>query len=69
MHIGRYWRYLYVQALVVCFVSNDSPISEAFLQKSIFSFITRLSSSSNKLICGIGHSWIMKKLIRKTWEE
>ena len=51
------------------FVSNDIPNLEAFLRKSIYSFTTRLSSSSNKLICAIEQSWIMKSVIWKTWEE
>ena len=51
------------------FVSNGIPNFEAFLQKSIYSFTARLSSSSNKLICAIEQSWIMKSLIWKTWEE
>ena len=42
---------------------------EAFLRKSIYSCTTRLSSSSNKLICAIEQSWIMKSVIWKTWEE
>ena len=51
------------------FVSNDITNFEAFLRKSIFSFTTRLSSSSNKLICAMEQSWIMKSLIWKTWVE
>ena len=51
------------------FVSNDIPNFEAFLRKSIYSFTIRLSSSSNKLICAIEQSWIMKSVIWKTWEE
>ena len=51
------------------FVSNDIPNFDAFLRKSIYSFTTRLSSSSNKLICAIEQSWIMKSVIWKTWEE
>ena len=51
------------------FVSNDIPNFEAFFRKSIYSFTTRLSSSSNKLICAIEQSWIMKSVIWKTWEE
>ena len=51
------------------FVSNDIPNFEAFLRKSIYSFTTRLSSSSNKLICAIEQSWIIKSVIWKTWEE
>ena len=51
------------------FVSNDIPNFEAFLRKSIYSFTTRLSSSSNNLICAIEQSWIMKSVIWKTWEE
>ena len=51
------------------FVSHDIPNFEAFLRKSIYSFTTRLSSSSNKLICAIEQSWIMKSLVWKTWEE
>ena len=51
------------------FVSNDIPNVEAFLRKSIYSFTTRISSSSNKLICAIEQSWIMKNLIWKTWDE
>ena len=51
------------------FVSNDIPNFEAFLRKSIYSFTTRLSSSSNKLICAIEQSWTMKSVIWKTWEE
>ena len=51
------------------FVSNDIPNFEAFLRKSIYSFTTRLLSSSNKLICAIEQSWIMKSVIWKTWEE
>ena len=50
-------------------VSNGIPYFEAFLRKSIYSFTTRLSSSSNKLICAIEQSWIMKSVIWKTWEE
>ena len=50
------------------FVSNDIPNFEAFLQKSIYSFATRLLSSSNKLICAIEQSWMMKSLIWKTCE-
>ena len=48
------------------FVSNDIPNFEAFLRKSIYLFATRLSSSSNKLICVIEQSWIMKSVIWKT---
>ena len=44
------------------FVSNDIPNFEAFLRKSIYSFTTRLSSSSNKFICAIEQSWIVKSL-------
>ena len=51
------------------FVSNDILNFEAFLRKSIYSCTTRLSSSSNKLICAIEQSWIMKSVIWKTWEE
>ena len=51
------------------FISNGIPNFEAFLRTSIYSFTTRLSSSSNKLICAVEQSWIMKSLIRKTWEE
>ena len=51
------------------FVSNDIPNFEAFLRKSIYSLTTRLLSSSNKLICAIEQSWIMKSVIWKTWEE
>ena len=51
------------------FVSNDIPNFEAFLRKSIYSFTTRLSSSSNKLIGAIEQSWIMKSLVWKTWDE
>ena len=51
------------------FVSNDIPNFEAFLRKSIYSFTTRLSSSSNKLIGAIEQSWIMKSLVWKTWEK
>ena len=69
MYIGRYWGYLDVQVLVVCLSLNDIPNFEAFLRKSIYSFTTRLSSSSNKLICAIEQSWIMKSVIWKTWEE
>ena len=65
MYIGRYWggggrgvsRRVSVSSM---FVSNDIPNFEVFLLKSIYSFTTRLSSSSNKLICAIEHSWIMK---------
>ena len=38
------------------FVSNDIPNFETFLRKSIYSFTTILSSSSNKLICAIEQS-------------
>ena len=74
MHIGRYWGYLDVQVPGCAsdsgmFVSNDIVNFEAFLRKSIYSFTIRLSSSSNKLICAIEQSWIMKSLIWKTWEE
>ena len=51
------------------FVSNDIPNFEAFLRKPIHSFTTRLSSSSNKLICAIEQFWIMKSVIWKTWEK
>ena len=51
------------------FVSNDILNFEAFLRKSIYSCTTRLSSSSNKLICAIELSWMMKSVIWKTWEE
>ena len=51
------------------FVSNDITNFEAFLRKSIYSFTTRLSSSSNKLISAIEQSWIMKSVIWKTWEK
>ena len=45
------------------FVSNDILNFEAFLRKSIYSFTTRLSSSSNNLICAIEQSWIIKSVI------
>ena len=48
------------------FVSNDNTNFKAFLQKFIYSFTTRLSSSSNKLICVIEQSCIMKSLIQDT---
>ena len=48
------------------FVCNDILNFEAFHRKSIYSFTTRLSSSSNKLISAFGQSWIMKSLIWKT---
>ena len=51
------------------FVSNDIPNFEAFLRKSIYSFTTRLSSSSHKLIGVIEQSWIVKSLVSKTWEK
>ena len=51
-----------VQVVFLC-LSNDIPNFVAFLQKSIYLFTTRLSSSSNKLICAIEQSWIMKSLI------
>ena len=51
------------------FVSNDIPNFEAFLRKSIDSCTTRLPSSSNKLICAIEHSWIMKSVIWETRQE
>ena len=51
------------------FVCNDIPNFEAFLRKSIYSFTTRLSFSSNKLICAIEQSWTMKSVIWKSWEE
>ena len=51
------------------FVSNDISNFEAFLRKSIYSFTTRLSLSSNKFIGAIEQSWIMKSLVWKTWEE
>ena len=51
------------------FVSNDIPSLEAIFRKSISLFTTRLSSSTNKLICAIEQFWIMKSLIWKTWEE
>ena len=38
------------------FASNDIPNFEAFIRKSNYSFTTRLSSSSNKLICAIEQS-------------
>ena len=49
--------------------TKDIPNFEAFLRKSIYSFTTRLSSSSTKLICAIEQSWIMKSVIWKTCEE
>ena len=61
MYIGRYWGYLDVQPYASgLFVSHDIPNFEAFLRKSIYSFTTRLSSSSNTLICAIEQYWIMK---------
>ena len=51
------------------FVSNDISNFEVFFRKSIYLFTTRLSSFSNKLIFAIRHSWIMKSLIRNSWEE
>ena len=51
------------------FVFHDILNFEAFLRKSIYSFTTRLSSSSNKLSCAIEQSWIMKSLVWKTWEK
>ena len=69
MYIGRYWGYLDVQVLVVCLcLMIDIPNFEAFPQKPIYSFTTRLSFSSNKLICAIEQSWNMKSLIWKPWE-
>ena len=70
MHIRRYWGYLDVQVLALgMFVSNEIPNFKAFLQKSIYSFTTRLSFSSSKFISAIEQSWIMKSLIWKTWEK
>ena len=51
------------------FVSNAIPNFEASLRKSIYSFTTRLSSSSNNLIYAVEQSWILKSLIWKTGEE
>ena len=51
------------------FVSNDIPNFEVFLRKLIYSFTTRLLSSSNKLIGAIEQSWIMKSLVWITREE
>ena len=53
MYIGRYWGVSRRASASGMFVSNDIPNFEAFLRKSIYSFTTRLSSSSNKLICAI----------------
>ena len=66
-----YWGYLLSRRASASgmFVSNGIPNFEAFLRKSIYSFTTRLTSSSNNLICAIEQSWIMKSLIWKTWEE
>ena len=50
------------------FVTNDIPNFEAFFRKSIYSFTTRISFSSNNLICAIKQSWVMKT-IWKMWEE
>ena len=63
MYIGRYWEYLDVQVLVVFL------ILKLFSESQFYSFTTRLSSSSNKLICAIEQTWIMKSLIWKTWKE
>ena len=50
------------------FVTNDIPNFEAFFRKSIYSFTTRISFSSNNLICAIKQSWVTKT-IWKMWEE
>ena len=50
------------------FVTNNIPNFEAFLRKSIYSFTTRISFSSNNLICAIEQSWVMKT-VWKMWEE
>ena len=67
-----YWKILRVSIRASAsgiVVYNDIPNFEAFLRKSIYSFTTRLSYSSNKLICAIEQSWIMKSVMWKTWEE
>ena len=51
------------------FVSTNISNFEDFLRKSIYTFTTRLSSSSNKLICAIEQSWIMNSVIWKTWRK
>ena len=56
--------YIYTQEIT----TKAIPNFEAFLRKSIYSFTTRLSSSSTKLICAIEQSWIKKSVICKTWE-
>ena len=67
MYIGRYGGYLDVQVLVVCLSLMTFLILKLFSE--IYSFTTRLLSSSNKLICAIEQSWIMKSVIWKTCEE
>ena len=69
MHIGRYCGVSRRASASSMFVSNDIPNFEAFLRKSIYSFTTRLDSFSNKLNCTIQQSWIMKRLIWKSWDE
>ena len=51
------------------FISNNIPNFKAVLRKSIYSFTTRLSSSSNKLISSIEQFLDYDKFIWKTWAE
>ena len=69
MYIGKYWGVFRRASASGMFVSNGIPNFEAFLRKSLYSCTTRLSYSSNKLICANEQSWIMKSVIWKTWEE
>ena len=50
------------------FVTNNIPNFEALLQKSIYSFTSRISFTHNNLICAIEQSWVMKT-IWKMWED
>ena len=64
MYIGRLLGVSRRASASDMFVSNDIHNFEFFLRKSSYSFVTKLSSS-NKLICAIEQSWIVKGLIWK----
>ena len=47
------------------FVNNNIPTSECLLRRYIFSFISRLKVSTNKLINTIENCWLLKYVIWK----
>ena len=69
MCIGSYWEYLDVQVLVVCLSPMIFLILKLFSESQFIRLPLDYHFLSNKLICAIEQSWIMKSLIWKIWEE